>query len=233
MESKIARSKFIPRTILGSVTEKMGKESCFSIAFDRWASQKLTATPFLEASEEEGSEGDEDQWRNIQVEDSGKSGDVVKDYPGYVPVKHFGIRAKPLEPQQELKAKKVYFLVELPKLPEEKDPRNTRRVRSGINMSAKDRLETVSDLPMVRSAPGQTSDDGTNSVRVKVRLPKAQVQKLVEESRNEVEVAEKIIGLYMDNSGEVKGEHDPSRNWQPELGSITESFKATDQCVWN
>uniref|UniRef100_A0A6N2N7A2 Uncharacterized protein n=1 Tax=Salix viminalis TaxID=40686 RepID=A0A6N2N7A2_SALVM len=170
-----------------------------------------------------------------------RAGDVVKDYPGYVlldseAVKHFGIRAKPLEPQQELKAKKVYFLVELPKLPEEKDPRNTRRVRSGINMSAKDRLEclmlsrrTVSDLPMVRSAPGQTSDDGTNSVRVKVRLPKAQVQKLVEESRNEVEVAEKIIGLYMDNSGEVKGEHDPSRNWQPELGSITESFKATDQ----
>ncbi|KAJ6290735.1 hypothetical protein OIU78_026476 [Salix suchowensis] len=137
-----------------------------------------------------------------------RAGDVVKDYPGYVlldseAVKHFGIRAKPLEPQQELKAKKVYFLVELPKLPEEKDPRNTRR----------------------RRAKRQT---GTNSVRVKVRLPKAQVQKLVEESKNEVEVAEKIIGLYMDNSGEVKGEHDPNRNWQPELGSITESFKATE-----
>ncbi|KAJ6735135.1 PLASTID MOVEMENT IMPAIRED PROTEIN [Salix purpurea] len=123
-----------------------------------------------------------------------RAGDVVKDYPGYVlldseAVKHFGIRAKPLEPQQELKAKKVYFL---------------------------------------RRAKRPT---GTNSVRVKVRLPKAQVQKLVEESRNEVEVAEKIIGLYMDNSGEAKGEHDPSRNWQPELGSITESFKATEKRV--
>lgn len=53
-----------------------------------------------------------------------QASEVVKDYPGYVlldseAVKHFGIRAKPLEPRQQLKPKKVYFLVELPKLPDE------------------------------------------------------------------------------------------------------------------
>jgi hypothetical protein len=66
-----------------------------------------------------------------------------------------------------------------------------------------------------------------------VRLPKAQVQKLVEESKDEAEVAEKIIDLYMDNSGEANGEHDHNRHvqWQPELGSITESFKTTKVCV--
>ncbi|KAJ6738549.1 PLASTID MOVEMENT IMPAIRED PROTEIN [Salix koriyanagi] len=96
--------------------------------------------------------------------------DVVKDYPGFVlldseAVKHFGIRAKPLEPQQELKAKKIYFLIELPEIPEEKEARSTRRVRSAIQMSAKDRLEnlmlsrrSVSDLSMVRPSPSQTSD---------------------------------------------------------------------------
>ncbi|CAK7339044.1 unnamed protein product, partial [Dovyalis caffra] len=169
-----------------------------------------------------------------------RAGEVVKDYPGYVlldseVVKHFGIRAKPLEPQQELKAKKIYFLVDLPKIPdEEKDVRNSRRVRSGIHMSAKDRLEclmlsrrSVSELSVVRPSSSQTSD-GPGPVRVKVRLPKAQVQKLVEESKDEVEVADKIIDLYMGNSGEVNGA-DGHRHvhWKPELGSITESFKAT------
>ncbi|KAE8713371.1 pyridoxal kinase-like isoform X1 [Hibiscus syriacus] len=88
--------------------------------------------------------------------------DVVKDYPGHVlleseAVKHYGIRAKPLEPQQDLKPKKIYFLVELQKFPDDKAP---RRVRSGgIHMSAKDRLEclklsrrTVSDVSMVRAS---------------------------------------------------------------------------------
>ncbi|OMP05213.1 hypothetical protein CCACVL1_02001 [Corchorus capsularis] len=72
--------------------------------------------------------------------------DVVKDYPGHVlldseAVKHFGIRAKPLEPQQDLKPKKIYFLVELPKLPADEDYNKApRRVRSGgIHMSAKER----------------------------------------------------------------------------------------------
>ncbi|KAG6779090.1 hypothetical protein NC652_010958 [Populus alba x Populus x berolinensis] len=169
------------------------------------------------------------------------AGEVVKDYPGYVlldseAVKHFGIRAKPLEPQQELKAKKIYFLIELPQIPEEKDPRSTRRVRSAIQMSAKERLEnlmlsrrSVSDLSMVRPSSSQTSD-GREPVQVKVRLPKAQVQKLVEESQDEVEVAEKLIDLYMRNSGGINGT-DGHRHvhWKPELGIITESFKAANE----
>ncbi|KAL9355071.1 hypothetical protein Peur_053041 [Populus x canadensis] len=169
------------------------------------------------------------------------AGEVVKDYPGYVlldseAVKHFGIRAKPLEPQQELKAKKIYFLIELPQIPQEKDPRSTRRVRSAIHMSAKERLEnlmltrrSVSDLSMVRPSSSQTSD-GREPVQVKVRLPKAQVQKLVEESEDEVEVAEKLIDLYMGNSGGINGT-DGHRHvhWKPELGNITESFKATNE----
>lgn len=173
-----------------------------------------------------------------------RASDVVKDYPGYVlldsdAVKHFGIRAKPLEPQQELKARKIYFLVELPKFPEGKEGRSAaRRVRSGIHMSAKDRLEclmlsrrTVSDVSMVRPSSSQTSD-GPAPVRVRMRLPKSQVQKLVQESKDEVEVAEKIIDLYMGNSGEVD-DMDGDRNvhWKPELGSITESFKTKDHQV--
>ncbi|GKV16658.1 hypothetical protein SLEP1_g27272 [Rubroshorea leprosula] len=143
--------------------------------------------------------------------------DVVKDYPGHVlldseAVKHFGIRAKPLEAQQELKPKKIYFLVELPKFTEEKTPRRARS--SGIQMSAKDRLECLmlsrraaSDLSAVKAVPAQGSDgpgEGIGPVKVKLRLPKAQVAKLMEESRDGTDVAEKIIGLYMGNSGDNK-----------------------------
>ncbi|KAJ9173009.1 hypothetical protein P3X46_016187 [Hevea brasiliensis] len=172
--------------------------------------------------------------------------EVVKDYPGHVlldseAVKHFGIRAKPLEPEQELKPKKIYFLVELPKFPEEnKEPsRTTRRVRSGIQMSAKDRLEclmlsrrSVSDLSIARPLSTQVPD-GPGPVRVKMRLPKAQVEKLVEESKNEVEAAEKIVDLFMDNSGEVNGA-DVNRGqvqWRPELGSIGENIKPREKRV--
>ncbi|PSS30618.1 Protein of unknown function DUF4228, plant protein [Actinidia chinensis var. chinensis] len=138
--------------------------------------------------------------------------DIVKDYPGHVlleseSVKKFGIRAKPIEPQQELRPKKIYFLVELPKLPEEKVP---RRARSDVRMSAKDRLEclmlsrrSISDLSIARPtslAPGG-SEPNPGPVRVKVRLPRAQLAKVVEGSRDEAEVAEKIIDLFMDKAG--------------------------------
>ncbi|KAJ7964518.1 Plastid movement impaired protein [Quillaja saponaria] len=149
-----------------------------------------------------------------------RANDVVKDYPGHVlldseAVKHFGLRAKPLEPQQELKPKKIYFLVELPKIdinpPEdENDKQNlTRRVKSsGIHLSAKDRLEvlmlsrrSISDLSHMRPSSGGA--DTSNGPRtVKMRLPRAQLDKLMEESKDDVEVAEKIISLY---AGEVDG----------------------------
>ncbi|KAF3445248.1 hypothetical protein FNV43_RR14942 [Rhamnella rubrinervis] len=149
--------------------------------------------------------------------------EVVKDYPGHVlldseAVKHFGIKAKPLEPQQVLKPKKVYFLVELPKFPEES--KATRRVRSGINMSAKDRLEclmlskrSVSDFSMVRRSSSGLESGGlgpdSGPVRLKMRLPKAQVAKLMEEGKDGVGMAEKLFDLCMKNGGEVVDRDEP------------------------
>jgi len=145
------------------------------------------------------------------------SNDVVKDYPNHVlldseAVKHFGLRAKPLEPNQELKPRKIYFLVDLPKKPEEdKTSSLHRRVRSsGIrNMNAKDRLDllmlskrSVSDITMVKPPPDLGLD---GPMRVKMRIPKAQLEKLMEESNDGAEVAEKIMSLYMGNNGGVGG----------------------------
>ncbi|KAF7831080.1 uncharacterized protein G2W53_013413 [Senna tora] len=159
--------------------------------------------------------------------------DVVKDHPGHVlldseAVKHFGVRAKPLEPNQELKPKKIYFLVELPPVrasPEETKPL-ARRVRSsGIRgMNAKERLDflmlskrSVSGITLVKDSSSSSVDGlglglgpGPNRepVRVRMRLPKAQLEKLMEESHDRAEVAEKIISLYVgDNAaaGEAGG----------------------------
>ncbi|CAL0315716.1 unnamed protein product [Lupinus luteus] len=139
--------------------------------------------------------------------------DVVKDYPGHVlldsqAVKHFGLRAKPLEPHQELKPKKVYFMLELPKLGPEGDNKGNlcRRVRSsGISgMNAKDRLDllmlskrSVSDFAISR----EPILDNMGPMRVKIRLRKAQLEKLMEESKDGAEVAEKIMGLFMGSNG--------------------------------
>ncbi|KAJ0037874.1 hypothetical protein Pint_22243 [Pistacia integerrima] len=145
-----------------------------------------------------------------------KAEEVVEKYPGFVlleseAVKHFGIRAKPLQPQQNLEPKRLYFLVELPNAPAEKVP---RRVRSGIQMSAKDRLESlmlsrrsVSDLTIMKKVSGlgeessEKNGGSNNGMRVKMKLPKAEVEKLMKESRNESEVAEKIMELCMANNG--------------------------------
>lgn len=138
-----------------------------------------------------------------------RANDVVKDYPGHVlldsqAVKNFGPRAKPLEPDHELKPKKLYFLVELPKVRPEP---LTRRVRSsGIRgMNAKDRLDflmlskrSVSDLAVVKHGPGPDTSSGPT--RVRMRVPKAQLERLMEESHDGGEVAEKILSLYMGNN---------------------------------
>ncbi|KAI3910456.1 hypothetical protein MKX01_034850 [Papaver californicum] len=143
--------------------------------------------------------------------------DIVKDYPGHVliesgAVKHYGLRAKPLEEYQELKPKKIYFLIEIPKIKEE--DKLPRRVRSGIQMTAKDRLESlklskrsISDLSSILNSKVSIIDhdvDDTSSevgggssgpMRIRVRLPRSQVEKLVRESKDGVEAAEKIMGL--------------------------------------
>uniref|UniRef100_A0A803PBK9 Plastid movement impaired protein n=1 Tax=Cannabis sativa TaxID=3483 RepID=A0A803PBK9_CANSA len=138
-------------------------------------------------------------------------GEVVKDYPGHVlleseAVKHYGTRAKPLDLSYELKAKRLYFLVELPKVTIRENHNNIkipRRVQSGINMSAKDRLEnlmlsrrSVSDLSMMKPTsilPADSPENGT-PVRVTMRLRKSEVEKLMQESKDQAEAAEKIVG---------------------------------------
>ncbi|RDX67985.1 hypothetical protein CR513_53076, partial [Mucuna pruriens] len=130
--------------------------------------------------------------------------EVLKMHPGMVvleseAVKHYGIRAKPMEAQEELRPRRLYFLVELP--PETTVP---RRVRSGINMSAKDRLESLvlsrrsaSDLTIMKPR-GQATDGG--GVRFKMRLPRAEVERLMRGCQTEAEAAEKIMGLCMTNA---------------------------------
>ncbi|KAL8200506.1 hypothetical protein R6Q57_011845 [Mikania cordata] len=107
--------------------------------------------------------------------------EVIKDYPGHVLLeanafKRFGIRADPLDVDEYLEAGKLYFLVELPKLPETK-------------------------IPVVR-AEGGGGLDGCGSVRVKVRLPKAEVDKMIGESRDEEELTERIVDRYVKNAGD-------------------------------
>ncbi|KAL4346757.1 hypothetical protein GQ457_17G014310 [Hibiscus cannabinus] len=135
-----------------------------------------------------------------------KAEEVVKDYPGHVllesdAVRHYGIRAKPLQPCQKLEPSRLYFLVELP----ERVP-TPRRVRSGLNMSAKDRLESlmlsrrsVSDLTLMKHQSGA------------MRVPKGEVERLMKESESEAVAVQKIMQLCVagtaGDSGAMKGMH--------------------------
>ncbi|KAK9276885.1 hypothetical protein L1049_006422 [Liquidambar formosana] len=183
------------------------------------------------------------------------AGEVVKDYPGYVllesqAVKHFGVRATPLELHQKLEPKRLYFLVELPKFVEEK--LGPRRVRSGINMSAKDRLESlmlsrrsVSDLSIMKptSIMVDESKEGSNTggVKMRMRLPKAEVTKLMQESKDGAEAAQKIMDLCLAKTGSGGGGVGPDGNegvllqqqvhWKGGHGRGREGFKAREKRV--
>ncbi|MED6130562.1 hypothetical protein PIB30_002156 [Stylosanthes scabra] len=142
-----------------------------------------------------------------------RASEVLKNHPGLVlleseAVKHYGVRAKPLEANQELQPKRLYFLVELPK----ESSVAPRRVRSGvINMSAKDRLESLalsrrsaSDLTIMKQTKMVTESQSQpqsqlQPLRLKLRLPKAEVEKLIKGSKDEVEAGERIMGLCIAN----------------------------------
>ncbi|KAK1387001.1 Spore coat protein A [Heracleum sosnowskyi] len=189
-----------------------------------------------------------------------RAGEVTKDYPGFVlleseAVKHFGIRAKPIGIHQELKARRLYFLVELPKFPEEKAP---RKVRSGINMSAKERLDSlmlarrsVSDLSLLQPKSSiimeeipKESLENDPKTKIKIKLPKADVEKLMRESKTEAEAAEKIMQLYMSISSSA-GDDNKVQNrsssvsvahrqvqWKEDgLGRISGAVKARERRV--
>ncbi|XVE74718.1 hypothetical protein DITRI_Ditri12bG0040000 [Diplodiscus trichospermus] len=185
-----------------------------------------------------------------------KAEEVVKDYPGHVlleseAVKHYGIRAKPLQAHQNLEPKRLYFLVELPEAPKERVP---RRVRSGVNMSAKDRLESlmlsrrsVSDLTLMKpkSVIPEESEEGSENgaMRVKMRLPKAEIERLLKESEDETEAAEKIMQLCMSNTRNSPREaaqngkdgmllqQQQQVHWKDSHGSVREGFKARERRV--
>lgn len=127
--------------------------------------------------------------------------DVIKDYPDHILLDsddflRFNLRAKPLDPLEQLKPKRIYLLVQLPKF-----PRPLRRVRSGAleptMQVVKITRRSVSDLSIMTG-----SDDGGSSgrTRVKIRLPKAVMERVVEESRDEDEVVERILRLCLENS---------------------------------
>ncbi|WOK94292.1 hypothetical protein Cni_G02994 [Canna indica] len=131
---------------------------------------------------------------------------VLKDHKGHnlfeaEEVKRLGLQARPLHPEAPLLAGKIYFLVELPRVPDQRVP---RRAWSGaLNLSAKERLESLRLARRSMSDIARSSSDATveaeeakdGSVRLKMRLPRAQVERLVQESKDAGEVAEKIMKL--------------------------------------
>lgn len=116
-----------------------------------------------------------------------------------------------VQAKQRLEAKRLYFVVE----PVKECP--PRRVRSGIHVSAKERLESLmlarrssSDLSILKPAGGWTTteEEGGAVKRVKVRIPKAELERLVKEGATEAEATQKIAALIMakQNHQEPRGE---------------------------
>ncbi|KNA16011.1 hypothetical protein SOVF_093120 [Spinacia oleracea] len=154
--------------------------------------------------------------------------DVIKDYPDHILLDseeflRFNLRAKPLNPEDELKPRKIYLLVELPKFPlNNQSP--LRKVRSSVlastatnrdvmMMKKESRRSASDDLTILtRSTAADFVDvddggDGSSPVgptRVKMRLSKARVQKIMEESGDDnLEAAKRIIRLCLKENAAV------------------------------
>lgn len=132
--------------------------------------------------------------------------DVLKDYPpGYVlleseQVKKCGIRAHQLRPEEGLKPGKIYFLVEMPKFPEPE----TRRAKSlpHTTSSAKERLEGLMLRQKADINVGSGSGSDSGPVRVKMRLPRAEIEKLMRESKDEADVGQRVLEFCLKNSSD-------------------------------
>ncbi|KAL6862401.1 hypothetical protein ACP4OV_016742 [Aristida adscensionis] len=150
------------------------------------------------------------------------AGDALRDHPGHhllesEEVRRLGVRARPLDADAPLKPGKLYFLVELPRL-SSAARRAPRRTWSGAlsyggagagerleslklaRRSASDVAATVKAMAAAAGAASPASsveagEDGAVRVRVRVRLPKAEVARLVKESRDAGEAAERIMQL--------------------------------------
>ncbi|KAG6498552.1 uncharacterized protein At1g66480-like [Zingiber officinale] len=150
-----------------------------------------------------------------------RAAEVLEEYPGYNlldsdDVTRSGVRAQPLEQSAPLKPGKLYFLIQLLRRPPAvaPDPRSLAgRAWSGaLRVGAKERLEslqlsrrTMSDATSTLSRRLSSSlavdDIGDGVLRLKMRLPKSQVEKLMRESGSPVETAEKIAELCVIRDG--------------------------------
>lgn len=158
---------------------------------------------------------------SFRVKPPAVAGAVLRDHPGFQlleseEVKLHGVRARPLAHDAPLRPGRLYFLVALPR-----PPAPPRRAWSGaLHVGARERLETLmltrrstSDLSFpTTSAPttapasplsvaAASSEAGGGPVRLKMRLPKAQVEKLMSESRDGAEAAARIMQLCAANAG--------------------------------
>lgn len=131
---------------------------------------------------------------------------ALRDHPGYQvleseEVRRLGMRARPLDADAPLKPGKLYFLVKLPRL-----ARAPRRTWSGALVhvgGAGERLESMMlsrrSASDVAASPVSSVEAGEGgAVRLRMRLPKAEVARLVKESRDAAEAAEKIMQLCVD-----------------------------------
>lgn len=145
------------------------------------------------------------------------AGAVLRGHPGHQlleseEVRRLGVRARPLNRDAPLKPGKLYFLVQLPcgASAAVDDPRVPRKTWSGaLHVGARERLEslmlsrrTVSDVAtLMPSAAGESARPSSvevgvdGAVRLRMRLPKAEVARLMKESKDAAEAAEKIMQL--------------------------------------
>ncbi|KAJ8464256.1 hypothetical protein OPV22_026808 [Ensete ventricosum] len=139
----------------------------------------------------------------IRLKPPAAAGDVLRDHPGHSvleadEVKRLGVRAMPLDATQPLEPGKLYFLAELPRPPNRRGLRRASSVVAAARGSATDRLE---NLRLSRPRPSaslsvETAESG-GAVRVRMRLPAARVAKLLQESADGSEAAERIVELYL------------------------------------
>ncbi|XP_074590538.1 uncharacterized protein At1g66480-like [Curcuma longa] len=149
----------------------------------------------------------------FKVKPPAQAAGVLRDYPAHAlldaeKVHRVGLRARPLEPDAPLKPGKLYFLVELRPLRHRAGSRGSRGAWSGElgQSGARERLESLrlsrrsaSDVSSRLGsawAPATVTGAKDGTLRIKMRLPKAQVEKLMEETAGDAaEVAHRIMQL--------------------------------------